>query len=270
MLRALTWAIAILCVALIAGVAIWHFSPDVVKTVAHVESDDPEDPEDVWLEHLFSHNPADAHAAEKWVVELGEDALPMIEETLRSRDEDRERRKAALKACGLLGTTAAPLMKDVATYLLQADLTAQAAAALSFMGKDALPPLVDGIASTDATVRRESLRAIGKLHARGPLDADVVIPLLIGGTSDSDAGVRAIASTYLGIIHERPHESIPAVTALLDDPDASVRLAAANALAEFGPVADLATAALRKAAGDKDPEVAREAGRALVMVSSVR
>lgn len=269
MVRALKWTVAFLVLGLLGYGLAWYFAPDRVKAITR-QSAEPEEPEDIWLEHLFSQNAKDADAAAKWVVELGDDALPIIERTLRSRDEDRERRKAALRACALLGPVAAPMMRDVAHYLLQEDLTAEAGAALSFMGRDALAPLVDGLASSAASVRRESLRSIGKLRERAPLEADAVIPLLIGGTSDPDPGVRAIAATYLGIIHERADESIRALVTVLDDPDPAVRLAAANALGEFGSTAQVATTALRKAAGDRDPEVAREAGRALVNVESVR
>lgn len=266
--RVLTWTIAAILVAAIAFGVVWYLSPHTIQTVAGHSTTEEAEPEDVWLDHLFSQNPTDAAAAATWVEQIGEDALPVILETLRSAQEDRERKKAALKACGILGRTARPALADVRIYLLQEDLTAYAAAALSFMGPDALAPLVDGLASAFPSVRRESLRSIGKLRERGPVEPDAVVPLLIGGMSDADPSVRAIAATYLGIIHDRADESIPALLTGLEDVDPAVRLAAANALGEFGMTANHASAALKKASGDKDPEVAREAGRALVNVSA--
>jgi HEAT repeat protein len=268
--RALTWSVAVVLLAALGYGLAWYFAPDRVPRFATTSTTTPasEEPEDIWLEHLFSQNSQDAEAAAKYVVELGEDALPIIGKTLRAPDEDRERRKAALRACALLGPVARPMMRDVARYLLQEDLSATAGMALSFMGPDALAPLVDGLASPSAEVRRESLRSIGKLRERAPLDANAVVPLLIGGTSDRDPTVRAMGATYLGIVHDRAEESIRALLDALGDPDPTVRLAAANALAEFGETAGVAADALRKASGDKDPEVAREAGRALVMVAS--
>jgi HEAT repeat protein len=261
--RILSWTVVLLIIAGIAIGVTWYVSPQSVKSFAQSE---PDEPEDVWLEHLFSQNPTDAAAAATWVEQLGEDAMPIILETLRSDKEDRERKKAALKACGILGRDAEDAMDDVRTYLLNEELTAFAAAALTFMGPDALKPLKDGLASPHAAVRRESLRSIGKLRERAPLEPGKVVPLLIAGMSDPDPAVREIAVTYLGIVRDRAHEALPVLIAALDDADATVRHAAANAIGEYGPAAQSAADALKKASADKDPEVAREAGRALVNV----
>jgi HEAT repeat protein len=75
-----------------------------------------------------------------------------------------------------------------------------------------------------------------------------------------------VAATYLGIIHEQPDDSVPALMMALEDPDIEVRRAAATALGSFGEAAEPAAAALRKAAGDRDPDLAREAGRALISI----
>jgi HEAT repeat protein len=50
----------------------------------------------------------------------------------------------------------------------------------------------------------------------------------------------------------------------------SVRLASAIALEAFGHDAQPAVPALRKAVTDRNEDVAREAGRALVTISAVR
>ena len=269
MKRILSWAVAMVVIAVLAVGAIWYFSPDTVKSFTQANAVADVEPEDIWLDHLFSQNPTDAAAAAAWVEEIGDDAMPIILQTLRSPQEDRERKKAALKACGILGREAAAAMDDVRTQLLNEDLTATAAMALSFMGPEALGALVDGLASPLPAVRRESLRSIGKLRERGPLEADQVLPLLIGGMSDQDPVVREIAATYLGIVRDRADQSIPVLVGALDDADPTVRHAAANALGEYGPTAHQAAPALKKASGDKDPEVAREAGRALVNVEAV-
>jgi HEAT repeat protein len=81
---------------------------------------------------------------------------------------------------------------------------------------------------------------------------------------DADPSVRAVAATYLGIIHEQPPQSVPALMTGLQDPDGEVRLAAAAALGSFGPAAAPALQALKKAATDPNEDVAREAGRSVV------
>ena len=163
--------------------------------------------------------------------------------------------------------TAEPAIPDVAAALAERDLAADAAVALSFMGPRALPPLQEALSSDDAMVRREALRSIGKLRFRAPLASNDVMPLVLDGMTDSDTGVRAVAATYLGIMHEEPEESVPLLTQGLEDPDPAVRRASATALGSFGSEAASALPALKKAAADQDPDMAREAGRAIVAIT---
>jgi HEAT repeat protein len=57
---------------------------------------------------------------------------------------------------------------------------------------------------------------------------------------------------------------VPVLIEGLQDEDVEVRRASATALASFGADAQAAIPALRRASSDRDPDVAREAGRALV------
>jgi HEAT repeat protein len=107
------------------------------------------------------------------------------------------------------------------------------------------------------------------LKERAPLDAKAVVPLLLDALHDPDPTVRTVAATYLGIIHEEPASAVPALVAALKDEDTAVRSAAATALGSFSPeAAKSAVPALRKAAGDRNEDVAREAGVALVKLQS--
>ena len=78
------------------------------------------------------------------------------------------------------------LIDEVAAHLTVPALTVEAAVALSFMGEDAFIPLRDALASEDPIVRKEALRAIGKLHTRASLPSGVVVPLLLDGLADAD------------------------------------------------------------------------------------
>ncbi len=250
-------------VAALSAAAYWYYekhprTPFLKSTNTEANLDDE------WLDGLVSPNPREAEAAAAHVEDLGAGALPVVSATLRDRGADTSRRKAALKACGLLGQRAAALVPEVAAALPDPDLTAEAAVALSFMGRTAFGPLKDAIASDDPVLRREALRSIGKLKERAPLDSAAVLPLLIDGMADEDAGVRTVAATYLGIIHEDPGESVPALIDGLEDEEVEVRRASATALGSFGGDAEEAMPALRRASSDHDPDVAREAGRALV------
>jgi len=221
-----------------------------------------------WLEHLYSQNPTVAEEAVSQLRELGPKAVPEIREVLTDPAADLELQKAALKASGLLGPEAAPAIEEVAGHLPDPDLTEEAAIALSFMGRDAYGPLKQGVTSEDPVVRRESLRSLGKLRERAPLDARSVVPLLLDGLKDPDPSVRVVAATYLGILRDEADAAVPALIAALQDEDPEVRTAAATALGSFGEHGVRAIPALRKATADRHEDVSREAGLALVKLQS--
>lgn len=217
-----------------------------------------------WLRLILSQNPREVERASRDVAALGPRAVPVIEATLEDQRAEAAELKGALKAIGILGQAAAPAIPEVAAVLSEPGLTAEAAIALSHMGPGAFPPLRDALSSDDPIVRREALRSIGKLEERAPLDPAVVVPLLIDGMHDPDEGVRAVAATYLGIIHEGAARAVPALELGLADPDPEVRRASAAALGAFGKDAAPALPALRKAAADSNDDVAREAGQAIL------
>jgi HEAT repeat protein len=219
-----------------------------------------------WLTDLYSQNPRDTAKGTAAVERLGTRALPQILATLRDPGSEHNHRRAALRASGILGVAAEPVIPEVAGALAEPDLTADAAVALSFMGPKALPHLEEATRSDDPAVRREALRSIGKLRFRAPLHSADVLPLLLEAMTDPDEGVRAVGATYLGIMHEDPPRSVPLLTKALEDPDLAVRRAAAGALGSFGAEAASALPALRKAASDPDPDLAREAGRSIVAI----
>jgi hypothetical protein len=261
-LRVLTWAVALAVLGVAVAVYTLPGEPDSATNRLNLP--------DTWVDHLYSRNPEDAKAASEWVTENPDEALGMALAVFRDPASRRERKKAALKACGLLGAGASSAIPDVAPLLTNADLAAEAAAALSLMGTNAFPPLQRALASDDAVVRREALRGIGKLAGRAPLDSSAVVPILISGMSDPDGSVRAVAATYLGIVKAGAEEAVPALAAGLEDAFVDVRLASATALEAFGHEARPALPALKKASTDRDQDVAREAGRALVTISAVR
>jgi len=256
----MTRVAAAIVIGVVAGAGVWFYARTENRpaedTASAVDAD--------WLDDLYSQNPRDVEAASEEVAALGARALPAVQAALRDPDSEAERIKGALKACGIIGQAAAPAIPDVATLLVEPGVTSEAAIALSYMGKDALPPLQNALSHNDRIVRRESLRSIGKLKDRAPLDISVVMPLLGRGLEDPDPGVRAVAATYLGIIHEAPNEAVPALARALTDPDAEVRRSAAAALASFDTHAQPALPALQKASTDRNEDVAREATRTIV------
>lgn len=248
-------------VALAAGAgALWHLYGR--QPVEEVVEQAPEEAD--WLADLHSANPQIADAAEQHVRKLGANALPEIQEVLRDPDVDVSIKKAAMKASGILGPAAAPAIPAIADHLADPGLTADAAVALSYLGREAFTPLRDALASNDPAVRREALRSLGKLRERAPLESRVVVPLLLKGLQDPDGSVRVVSATYLGIIAQDMDGTVSMLVTALKDPEVDVRIAAATALGSFPQHAAAILPALRKAMGDSNADVAREAGVAIV------
>jgi HEAT repeat protein len=248
--------------ALVLGVAaaVWYYRvPEVgpARIVAH-DND------------LQSRVPKQAVQASAELEARGTAALPVIRKTLQDTSVNPDRRRAALKACGILGARAVEAEPDVAALLLDPTYAAEAGLALSYMGSSAVDPLRDAVSNEEPAVRKEALRSLGKLRERASIDPQIVVPLLLNGTADPDAGVREISVTYLGIVRDSPGKEIPVLIKALADDDAEVRQAAAGALSSYGADAAAAIPALKKAMQDQDESVQREAGRALVTIEEAR
>jgi HEAT repeat protein len=138
------------------------------------------------------------------------------------------------------------------------------------MGAPAVTPLREALQSDNPIVRREALRAMGKLRERASIDPQIVIPVLLQSLDDTDASVRNVAVTYLGIVRDSPEKEVAGLIKALSDESSDVRQAAAVALAEYGTLAEPAIPALKKAATDPDDEVKREAGRTLVRLAEIK
>ena len=256
-----------LFVALLAGVgaAVWYYrAPANGLPAAIVRNDDR------WIDGLQSRSPKEVEAATAQLEERGTAALPLIRSTLQDPAADRAKKQAALKATAILGTRAAEALPDVAAVLQEPGYAPEAALALSFMGSAAVPALQEAINAPDEVVRREALRALGKLRERASIDPKIVVPLLLRAIDDPAASVRHVAVTYLGIVRDDPDAEVTGLIKTLADESPEVRQAAAAALAEYGALATRAIPALKKAASDPDEDVRREAGRTLVHLAEIK
>ena len=256
-----------LFLALLAGVgvAVWYYrAPEGTIAAPIVRNDDR------WLDGLQSRAPKDVEQATTELEQRGTAALPVIRRTLQDQGAQPAKRKAALKAAALLGPRATEAIPDVADALNDEEYAPEAALALSFMGSPAVAPLREALHADNPVVRREALRAIGKLRERASIDPQIVIPALLEALDDTDASVRNMAVTYLGIVRDNPEKEVAGLITALSDENSEVRQAAAAALAEYGTLADPAIPALKKAANDPDEEVKREAGRTLVRLSEIK
>jgi HEAT repeat protein len=263
------WRFVALLIALVAGVAaaVWYYrSAPTAAPVSVVARN-----EDRWLDDLQSRSPKDVEHATAELEQRGTAALPAIRLALQDPNADPARRKAALKATAILGARAVESIPEVAAALEDPQFAPEAGLALSFMGSPAVQTLRDALDSDEPVVRREALRALGKLRERASIDPQIVVPLLLASVKDTDPQVRQVASTYLGIVRDRPQEEVAGLIGALEDPQAEVRQAAALALSSYGLDAEPAVPALTKAsAKDPDEDVRREAARALVHISELK
>jgi len=263
------WRFVALLLALVAGVAaaVWYYrsAPTQPPVSVVVRNDDR------WLDDLLSRSPKDVEKATAELEERGSAALPVIRRTLQADPPDPARRKAALKAAAILGPRAVESIPEISAALADPAYSPEAGLALSFMGSPAVPPLREALHSDEPAVRREALRALGKLRERASIDPQLVIPVLLESLKDEDAQVRHVAVTYLGIVRDRPAEEVNGLVAALQDPDALVRQSAALALSSYGADAEPAVPALQRAsAKDPDDDVKREAARALVHIAELQ
>jgi HEAT repeat protein len=260
------WRFAALFLALVAGIgaAIWYYrSPGAPATAIRAVARN----DDRWIDDLQSRNPKEAEQATAEVEARGTAALPVIRRTLQDPAAQDARKKAALKACAILGARASEAIPDIAELLPDPDYAAEAGLALSFMGSAAVPALQSALDDDDPAVRKEAVRSLGKIRERASIDPQIVVPILLNALDDSEPEVRQVAVTYLGIVRDEPQKEVPALVQALGDDAPEVRAAAATALGAYGPDADAAVPALRKAMSDKDEQVRREAGRAIIMIS---
>ena len=261
-------ALLIGAVVLLAAAA-WYYNERRERAAVATGAVDEADEEEAWLVALMSQNPRESEAAARKVKELGPRTLPLVQDVLEDPQADAPLQRAAIRAAGLIGPEAKPVIPLVADFLNDPEFTEEAAVALSFMGPAAFAPLRSALSSRNAEVRGEALRSLGKLSERAPLAPSMVLPLLVEGMRDPDEGVRAVGATYLGVIHADPSQSVQALVAGLSDPDPTVRRVSAVSLSAFtGEEAKAAMPALRKATGDVDQDVAREAGATLVKLQT--
>jgi len=256
-----------LFLALLAGVgvAVWYYRAPEGSVAAPIVRND-----DRWLEGLQSRAPKEVEQATAELEQRGTAALPVIRRTLQNQGAQPAQRKAALKAAAILGARATEAIADVTDALNDPGYAPEAALALSFMGAPAVTPLREALQSENPVVRREALRAMGKLRERASIDPQIVIPVLLQSLDDTDPSVRNVAVNYLGIVRDSPEKEVTGLIRALSDESSEVRQAAAAALAEYGTLAEPAIPALKKAANDPDDEVKREAGRTLVRLAEVK
>ena len=187
----------------------------------------------------------------------------------------------------------APLPKDKTAFVVEAwlrskpDVFGRETVNLSRLGPDAIPALVKVISGSDDTARLRVLSAMSDMFSDfnfGPEALEAVpeyvklmqrkeervvyfsicslarvgpdtIPDLVKALSHPNAEVRRIAQLQLAVLY-RPADrtaAIPALIAMVKDPEEGLRVDAARALGDYGPAAKSAIPALIEATRQKSP-----------------
>ncbi|MCE9561641.1 MAG: HEAT repeat domain-containing protein [Planctomycetes bacterium] len=120
----------------------------------------------------------------------------------------------------------------------------------------------------DAKTKANALHELGKLAAIMKSYAEDALPEIYKSLDDKDASVRAAAAQALGACDEPADKAVPALVKLLkDDKDDSVKIGAAKGLGSMGPNAKGALPTLREYAGDKASKIAPSAKAAMKAIA---
>lgn len=184
-------------------------------------------------------SPSQAEAA---VRHLGDQAIPVLLRKLRASDSPlRLRWRRLMQKQHFIKIDSIPSNRsNIAGY--------EGFKILGPAGSPAIPELVRLAENEKCFSCR--LYSIGSLGWVGP-DATNAIPQLVKWLADTNATIRWNTALTLSRIHENPGLVVPALTALLHDPDRQVKLDAINALAAFGPAAAPAIPELLRCAADE-------------------
>lgn len=116
----------------------------------------------------------------------------------------------------------------------------------------------------DAKTKINALNGLGKLAAIMKSYAEDALPDIYKSLDDKDAGIRAAAAQALGACDEPAQKAVPALMKLLkDDKDDVAKVGAAKGLSSMGPNAKDAIPLLRTIADDKKSAIARDAQDAI-------
>jgi hypothetical protein len=130
-------------------------------------------------------------------------------------------------------------------------------------GAEAVPKLLELTHHEDAAVRRQSVRALGKIG----VPALPALPALMALTgTDPVPGVREQSAEAIGEIGPQAAEGIPALVKALQDSDAMVRRDAVRSLGQMGVAAKGVKAEVQALTKDPDEKVRQAATKAVRLI----
>jgi len=139
----------------------------------------------------------------------------------------------------------------------------RAAYAMGYLGKDAVPPLLEVLTNRQAKARSYAAFAIRDLGT----NALPAVPGLVACLRDQDAACASTAAETLGRLKLEPSVVVPALVQTLGDSRQRLRIAVMQALSNFAGEAAPAVARLLLCLGDQDTFVASDAADVLGRLS---
>jgi HEAT repeat protein len=214
-----------------------------------------------WRERLADEDPWVRAGAVEALGRLGDDGAAAAPDLLRLLESDPAEvvRARSARALGRIGH--APAREPLLRALEQGSLAVRKEAAAGLVALGAAERVLETLlGQLDARPDAESLQAVA--HGFAALGPDAVEPLRRRLSPAAPDDARRAAALCLGQVGPPARGAVGPVAALLDEPDASLRLAAVLALGAIG--GDEAVAALWRAAEtDPEPSVRLEATIAL-------
>jgi HEAT repeat protein len=171
----------------------------------------------------------------------------------RLEDESPQIRIAAIEALGNLGPAAnaatgalVDVIEDQDEELLVREYAITAAARVAPTSPEVAATLTEAVADSNARIFEAAVAALGELRLRGAQPADDDVPPLIEHLQDADPGRRLAAARSLAELGPYARDAVAALTETLSAEESSLELrtAAATALGMIGPAAEPALLAL--------------------------
>jgi HEAT repeat protein len=200
------------------------------------------------------------------LVSLGFDEPPVSPPDVESvehrieglKDKDEKVRHRSVLFLKEMGPEAwIKVMPDLLEALGDSDamIQSQAKQMLEWLGRDALPTVLEGLSDKRPAVRANAVMVICGLRYGGKIPPEEEKPIaakLLTAIRDEDAAVRQQALTALAGFTSLSEEIVPALLHALKDREATVRRQAVFALAGFAGQSEQALLAMIEALQDKD------------------
>ena len=291
----LAWPIVLLAVAVLSGCDRQPGNTGESPAGSFQPLSEPEEPTaggktlSQWMDQLPAEELAECQEAMDALTEIGEEAVPILAQTLTEAEYIRLKSLAA-DTLGQIGPAASPALEQLGKALDDKDCSVRCHAiqALGKIGPEAVPLLREALVADHPHTRTGVVDALGEMRptteaamagvAKSLGDADdkvrssaaaallgfgpSAVPALAGAIRDGDQRTRQEADSVLGALGPQAMEALHAALA---DEDFVVRLRIVSALAKLGPPS---IPILIETLDDQDFFVRRQATDALGLIGA--